>query len=124
MDAGDDAERNPQHRGDQQRGDRQLERRRQALSDVEADRAMRILAFAKIKLQHLAEIEQQLLRDRPVETVLVAYRLDLLRRGIVSGQRGRRIGRHDPDQHERDDQQPEQRGDRVERPPQEEFDHR
>ena len=74
--------------------------------------AVRILAFAEIEAQHLAEIEQQLLGDRPVEAVLVADRRDLLRRRVVAGERRRRVGRHHPDQQKGDDQQPEQRRDR------------
>ena len=123
IDGGDDTERDAEPGREQQRGEGQLQGGRQALPQVEPDRAVRILAFAEIEAQDLAEIEIQLLDDRPVEAVLVADRLDLLRRRVVAGERRRRVGRHHPDQQKGDDQQSQQRRDRGQHAPEDEAEH-
>ena len=82
---------------------------------------MRILAFTKIELQHLAEIKEKLLDDRAVEAVLMANVGDLLRGGVVACERGGRIGGHYSDQQKSENQQAEERGNGVERPAQDEL---
>ena len=110
VDGGDDAERHADQRREQQRGRSQLERRRQALADVERHRPAREGALAEVEARHLAEIDDELLSDRPVEAVLLAQIAAICcGRRVFAGQRRGRIGRHHADQQEGQDQQPQQR---------------
>src|SRR5271166_2897715 len=74
---------------------------------------MRILAFAEISLQHLAEIEDKLNPKRAVKAKFVADLSDLLRCRIVTGEGRRRIGRHHPHHQKGHDQKPEKRRDGI-----------
>ena len=66
-----------------------------------------------------AELDVQ----RLVQSVLPADLGDLRRRRIISGQRHGGVGRHSPDQQEGHHQQPEQRGQDQQSPPQDEAEH-
>ena len=107
IDAGDDPERDSHECREQEGSECQFERCRQPLPDVEPDRPVRVLALAKVEPKDLADIDKQLLDDRAVKPVLVTDGGDLLRGGIVAGKRRSRIGWHNPDQKEGDNQQPE-----------------
>ena len=84
---------------------------------------MREGAFAEVELRDLADIDGELLPDRPVEPVLLAQALDLLGRRRIARHGDGGIGRHGVDQQEGDDQQAQQRGQDEGAAPQDEAQH-
>ena len=122
-DGGQHAERDAEAGAEEERGERQLERRRQPLEDVPGDRAPGLDAGAEVSLDDLPQVDPELDDQRLVEPVLGADLDDLLGRGILAGQGGRGIVGHDADQDERQHEEPEQDGQDEQDPPQEESQH-
>jgi len=106
------AERHGQQERDEQCGAGQLQRGRQAAAHVERDRLPGRERLAEVPGRDLAEIPEQLHRDRPVESHAVPQRLDVGASGAGAGGEVHRgvAGQH---AHERegDDDHAEQRRD-------------
>ena len=91
----DDAERNPDHHGNDHRDDRQLDGRRQAGIEVVPNRPSREQAGAKIARKQLPIIVDELDQQRPVEPELLAQELDLRARRRLTRELGDRVGWND-----------------------------
>ena len=82
MGRGKDAQRRADD-GDQQRGDAQLERRREIVADVRRHRPPRGIGIAQVAVNQARGVLPELLVERPVEPHLGAHRLVVLDAGLA-----------------------------------------
>ena len=119
----DEAERDPEQRREDHRGDRELDRRREALLELVDDRPPRGDARAQVALGRGLDVLPVLDVDRLVEPVLLADLCDRLRRRALAEERLRRPARKRPDPDEDEDREPEQDRDQEQQPADDESEH-
>ncbi len=105
---GDEPQRNAERDGEDHRGHRELESRRETPPDLLGDRTTGGDARAEIALREVLEVPPVLLPDRPVEAVRALDLLDRLRGRALAEQRLCRPSRQRPDPEEEQDREPEQ----------------
>ncbi len=117
-----DTHRDAEQQGDDGRGDRQLQRGRQALDDQRRDFAALTQAEAEFALHGIADKTSKLDRERPVEPEIGAQLGALIRRRILTEQIGDRIA-HILEQHECDERHRQHHDDRLHEATQNEGEH-
>jgi hypothetical protein len=118
------AGRHPQHRAGDERGAREDQRRREPVEHLVEHRAVERERPPEVALQHVAEPDQVLLRQRPVEPELPVERRHVLRRRIGPEDRERRVARDHRHDQEHDQRDPQQHRDRRDEPPEDVEPHR
>jgi hypothetical protein len=119
---GDDAERDRDEHGEQDRQRGQRQRRLEALGDERRHVHPEVVRLAEVAGEQLADPDRELDDERPVEAEADADRSDLLGVGGVAGEDRRRISRRQAQQQEYQDRDDAQDGNRREDPPGEEGD--
>ena len=119
----DEAERNAEEGREDHRAERELDRRREPLSDLLGDRAAGSDARPEVARSDRLEVPPVLLVDRVVEPVLVSDLRDGLRRRALAEQRlGGRPG-ESPDPEEDEQREPDEDRDEQEQPADGEAEH-
>jgi len=106
---GHDAEGHADQNRPQHAPDRQPERRHETVGDLGGHRTFRPERRAEIPAQHAADEPNELLRQRFVESEILADELDRFRIGVRSGGEPRRIARQEVDEQEYEEADKEQR---------------
>jgi len=110
IDRGQRAERQPAGHRDQHAAQHQLDRRADGEGELLAHHLVGDDRASEIATQHPQDVFEELDRDRSIEAELEPDRRDRIGLGVGAGDDHRRIGRHDLQQAEAQEQHPEQGG--------------
>ena len=104
--------------GDEERGDRELDRGREVLRELAPDVAAGADRTAEVPLREAAEELDVLDGQRPVEPERLAHLLDLRGARLLAGERHRGIARDEPQREEHDRDHAQQHREHVRNAPQ------
>ena len=106
----EETERDPEDDGEEARGERELDRRREALPELGRDRLARDRAVTELERRQLLDVLAVLHVDGLVEPVLVLDRRHVLRSRALAKEGGRRAAGQRPDPEEDEDETPRRIG--------------